>query len=136
MIVEISYGIDAPTVTQTVYQEIAFGRPVSPSERIGPPPEGVAREMMGYTALVETRVARIKHVAICARANRTDTEESPAPEAWRVHASIDNESGDLRGHLPTLFAAAMDYIGRTTDGETSFTMKSDDEAIRFVQRGM
>lgn len=136
MIVEISYGMDPEKRTETIYQEIVFGRPTLPSERIGQPPEGVARAMIGYEQMVSTEVSRLKHISICARANRAETDESPSPDVWRVHVSIENESADLRGHLPILISGAMDFIGRTSDGEITFTLRSDDEAIRFVEKGM
>jgi hypothetical protein len=53
-----------------------------------------------------------------------------------VNVAIANDSDDLRGHLPVLISAAMDYIGQTTEGEVSFTMRGDDEAIRFARKGM
>lgn len=137
LIVEISYGIDPAKVTRTVDQELAFGRPVGAFDRIGPPPEGaVARAMMGYAQLESTEIKREKYVSICARENRAMSNERPPQDFWQVHVTLENESDDLRGHLPVLVSAAMDYIGRTTEGEVTLTMRQDDEAIRFVQRGM
>jgi hypothetical protein len=137
LIVEISYGIDPAKLTRTVNQELAFGRPVGAFDRLGPPPESaVARAMMGYAQLESTEITREKYVSICARENRSMTAERPPQDFWQVHVTIENESRDLRGHLPVLVSAAMDYIGRTTEGEVTLTMRQDDEAIRFVQRGL
>ncbi|MDO8539616.1 MAG: hypothetical protein Q7S40_04185 [Opitutaceae bacterium] len=136
MVVEISYGIGPPHAQRTVYEELAFGRPMTAAERRGPPPEGVAREMMGYTALAETIVLREKHLSICARENHAQAEEKPAEDLWRVDVMIEDESDDLRGHLPVLASAAMDHIGRTTNGATAVTLRSDDDAIRFIRRGL
>jgi hypothetical protein len=137
LVVEIRYGIDPAKVTRTVDQELAFGRPVGAFDRLGSPPEGaVARAMMGYAQLESTEVTREKYVSICARENRAMGTERPPQDFWQVHVTIESESDDLRGHLPVLVSAAMDYIGRTTEGEVTLTMRKDDEAIRFVQRGM
>lgn len=136
LVVEITYGIDPAKVSRVEHQEFVFGRPVMPGDRLGPPPEGVARELMGYSQTVSTEFTREKHVSICARGVRGSAEEQLGEDFWRVHVVIANDSDDLRGHLPVLISAAMDYIGRTTDGEVTMAMRSDDDAIQFVQRGL
>jgi hypothetical protein len=136
LVVEISYGIGPARTQRTVYQELAYGRPVMDAQRLGPPPEGVAREMMGYTELATTTVTHEKHLSICARANRANQDEKPAEDLWRVHVSIENESEDLRGHLAVLTTVAMDHMGRATHGPAAITLRSDDEAIRFVKKGL
>ncbi len=135
MVVEISYGIGPARVQQTVYQEIVNGRPAAAGEGLGPPPEGVARELMGYTALASTTVTREKHLSICARENRSAEAERPSEDLWRVHVSIESDSEDLRGHLPVLAAVAMDHLGRNTEGPTTTTRRDDDGAIRFIRQG-
>lgn len=136
IVVELTYGLGPPRVQRKVYQEIVNGRPMPAGQRVGPPPEGVAREMMGYVALAETTITREKHLSICARTNRADEDEGPAEDLWRVHVTIESESEDLRGHLPVLASVAMDHIGRSTEGALSVTLRSDSEAIRFVRKGM
>ncbi len=136
LVVEITYGIDPAKVSRVEHQEFVFGRPVMPSDRLGPPPEGVARELMGYSETIATEFTREKHVSICGRGGRAIAEEQPGEDFWRVHVVIANDSDDLRGHLPVLISAAMDFIGRTTDGEVTLAMRDDDSAIQFVQRGL
>lgn len=133
--VEVTYGVAAPRVTQTVYQELVHGRPVSASEHIGPPPEGVAREMMGYTALATTTVSHEKHLCIRARENREAPDAAPSADLWRVEVRMASEQEDLRGHLPILAAVAMDRIDRPTDGTQRVQLRADDEALRFIRRG-
>lgn len=135
LIVEIDYGIGPERVQQTVYEEVAFGRPGGGGRLKGPPPEGVMREMMGYSELANTIVVREKHMSICARQKPAGVDEPPV-DVWRVYASIEDEGDDLRGRLPVLASAAMDHMGRTTDGPASVTVRSDDEAIRFIRKGM
>ena len=136
LVVEIAYGIEPPSIKETVTQEIAFGRPVIVGDRLGAAPEGVTRELMGYTEVVSTEIVREKYVTICGRRNATDDTILPASDLWRVDVTIANESQDLRGHLPILISAAMDFIAKSTDGEITIGMRSDDEAVQFVQRGM
>ena len=136
IVVELSYELGPPHVERTVYQEIIHGRSVPVGRRIGPAPEGVAAAAMGYAAVASTTVTREKRLTICARENRAHEDGSPGDDLWRVDVSIEDESEDLRGHLPVLASVAMDHIGRPTDGREAVTMRSDDEAIQFVKKGM
>lgn len=136
LVVEIDYGIGPERVQRTVYEELAYGRPGGGGRLKGAPPEGVAREMMGYTELAETIVVREKHMSICARQYQSADSEAPPVDVWRVYVSIEDEGDDLRGHLPILASAAMDHLGQTTDGPACLTLRSDDEAIRFIRKGM
>ena len=135
LIVEVSYGIEPPRVEVVGTQELIYGRPAAVSEHLGRPPEGVMREMMGYSSEVLTTVVREKYMSICARTNQARADDTPPADLWRVHVRIDSESEDLRGHLPVLISAAMDRMGRNTDGEAEITLQRDDEAIRFVRKG-
>ena len=134
LIVEIDYGMGPERVQHTVYEEVAFGRPGGGGRLKGPPPEGVAREMMGYSELANTVVVREKHMSICAR--KPAGGDEPPIDVWRVYVSIEDEGDDLRGCLPVLASAAMDHMGRSTGGPASVTLRSDDEAIRFIRKGM
>jgi hypothetical protein len=136
MIVDISYGMGPPRTEHTVEQTLVNGRPMGAFQSLGLPPEGVAREVMGYTPLVSTTILREKYLSIHAHDNRQVEADRPAQDLWRVDVRIEDESDDLRGHLPVLIAAAMDHIGRTTDGEATLAMHSDDEAVRFVRKGL
>lgn len=136
LVVEIECGIGPERMQRTVYQELVNGRPARSGELRGAAPEGVAREMMGYTELANTTVLREKHMSICARQNARDAATDQPVEVWRVYVSIEDEGDDLRGHLPVLASAAMDHMGRTTDGAESFELRSDDERVRFIRRGM
>ena len=136
MVVEIDYGIEAPRVQRNVYQELINGRPVPAIRREGPPPEGVAREMMGYSSMATLTVVREKHLSICARENTAREDAQPPADLWRVHVSLENESDDLRGHLPILAAVAMDHVGRATNGPETVTLRRSDEAMRFVRKGL
>jgi hypothetical protein len=136
IVVEISYGIEPPRVQRIGYQEFIYGRPVPATERQALPPEGVAREMMGYTAIASVIVVREKHLSICARQNSSRESAQPAADIWRVHVSLENESDDLRRHLPILASAAMDHLGRSTNGPAKLTLRSNDEAVRFIRDGL
>lgn len=136
LVVEIAYGIGPERVQQTVYQRLSNGRPVPATEERGPAPTGVAREMMGYAELTDTRVLREKFLSLRAHESQPREVGRPTYDVWSVDVSMEDEGGDLRGHLPLLLTAAMDRIGRSTDGTVAVTLRSDDPAVRFVRRGM
>jgi hypothetical protein len=91
---------------------------------------------MGYTQMAFTTVRREKHLSICARENPPPGGDHPPADLWQVHVSIDDESDDLRGQLPVLASVAMDYIGHTTSRPEARTLRSDDEAIQFIRKGL
>lgn len=136
LVVEISYGVGPPRVEQRVEQELVFGRPVSAGDRWGAPPEGVTREIMGYTPVVSARVLRSKHLSIRVRENRSRDPSSPPEDIWRVEVSMETEGSDLRGHLPVLAAVAMEHLGRATDGPAELQVRSDGAPVQFIQRGL
>lgn len=136
LIVEIDYGLGPERVHRDVYQELQFGRPVPAGERRSPPPEGVAAAVTGYAETANITVLREKHMSICARRNAAATGEDQSEDVWRVHVAIEDEGEDLRGHLPVLVSAAMDHLGRSTEGPASVVLRSDDEAVRFIRKGL
>ena len=133
IVVEISYGMGDEEVERTVYQEIAYGRPVPADGRIGVPPPGVAREMMGYAQIASSVVHREKYLSLRACTNRA-TGTQPPEDLWQVHASLEDGSDDLRGSLLVLATAAMEHIGYSTNGPVTLTLRSDDDAIQFMRR--
>jgi hypothetical protein len=140
LVIEIAYGLDPAVVTSSPARPIAHGKPMLPGDLIGAPPAGVTRAVMGYDERIETETSRAKHVSICARRNRAesdaDSAASPEPDLWRVQVEIADASRDLRGHLPVLLSAAMGYFGTTTAGPVVVALRAADDAIHFVQRGL
>jgi hypothetical protein len=135
MIVEVVYGMDAPRVKLEEYQTPVFGNPaLPPGQRIdaSPIPE---KELVGYDQVTHAVLVREKHLSIYGRERTAPDEHTPPREIWRVDASIEDESADLRGYLPILASAAMDQIGHTTDSITT-TVHADGDAIRFIRRGL
>jgi hypothetical protein len=151
IVVEIDYGMAAPRVTYetTVVPVFApVGRtrlghePALSDEKsdslarkaaVAQPPQ---RELIGYEEISRPVVVHEKHLSISGRENKAPAEGRPPLEIFRVHASIENASKDLRGHLPVLASAAMEKIGRTTDGTVIATLHPGDDAIGFIRKGM
>lgn len=132
-VVEIDYGLGPPRTTRKVYQELVFGRPVPASEGPRPAPEGVAREMMGYAPMANIAERREKHLLVSVRENRSRAKAAAPTELWRVRVGIESEGEDLRGHLPLLMTAAMEQLGRESDGAMTIALRDDDAAVELVR---
>lgn len=54
-------------------------------------------------------------------------------EAWTVTVATIDESSDLRSYIPLLAAAALPYVGETTDGAVMVRLKADDEKVQYLR---
>jgi hypothetical protein len=134
MVVEIEYGMAPPKVKYEPCNRPIIARPKDlPDGRATMDP---TKEVVGYEDFVYPVVTREKHLSVCGRENKQPGEGRPPAEIWRVEVSISDESHDLRGYLPILASAAMDEIGRNSDGTATTTLKENDESIRFIKKGM
>lgn len=148
LVIEVEYGMDNPRVRFDVVQAPVYSG-VVPEEAVRQYPAANAPEITGGGGLTVGRLRgvdhsmvtvpvtiREKHLTVSGRENRPAVEGRPPPEVFRVSASIEDESEDLRGSLPVLAAAAMDKIGQPTEGEATATIREDSEAVIFIRRGM
>lgn len=134
MIVEIEYGMAPPKVKYEECNRPIIARPKNvPDGRAVMDP---TREVVGYEDFVYPVIIREKHLSVCGRENRQASEGRMPAEIWRVDVSIEDESHDLRGYLPILASAAMNEIGRNTEGTATTTLKENDESVRFIKKGM
>jgi hypothetical protein len=147
LVVEVEYGIDPARVRYDILRVALYGR-VQPDPSIRQVSNPRAPEVTNQSAGIPTGrpgdfqevavpvTVREKHLTVSGRENRPATEGRPPPEVFRVSASIEDQSTDLRGALPVLASAIMDQIGRQTDGTTVATIREDDEAVDFIRRGL
>jgi hypothetical protein len=134
MIVEVDYGIAPPRV-----KLIEYSRTVLSVPRVGADVPSVSdepRRVIGHEEFARAVVVREKHLSICGRDNKPPTATAPPAEIWRVEVSIEDTGNDLRGYLPILASVAMDEIGSNTDGVTTTRIGGNDEAIRFIKKGL
>jgi hypothetical protein len=149
MIVEIDYGMEPPRMKlEEVDLQKIDGVAAAASAQAAPVrnSDGSYRADMpdGRTACdggetepeLRPVVVCEKYMSVTGRENHAAADGRPAPELWRVHVSIEDESRDLRDYLPVLLSVAMDEIGKDTGGGQTVTLSEQDEAIRFIKRGM
>ncbi len=89
---------------------------------------------MGDSIQQVTVVTYEKHLSLSARENKPNADSGPAQEVWMVDLHSEGSSRDLRKTLPVLAAAAIDYIGKETDGPQNVKLKEDDGAVEFVKQ--
>jgi hypothetical protein len=75
-----------------------------------------------------------KHLSLSARENQPDLDGGPPKEVWSVDLRSEGSSHDLRKSIPVLAAAAIDYIGKETNGAQTIKLKEDDGAVEFVKQ--
>lgn len=75
-----------------------------------------------------------KHLSLSARENKANADSGPPQEVWTVDLHSEGSSHDLRKTLPVLAAAAIDYIGKETNGAQTIKLKEDDGAVEFVKQ--
>ncbi len=54
-------------------------------------------------------------------------------EVWTVAVATIDDSADLRSYIPLLAAAALPYLGETTDGAVMVKVREDDEKVKFLR---
>lgn len=147
LVVEVDYGIDPARVRYEIVKVPLYGkaRPeiAVRSRRTASAPEvegggwGITTAPLGeYEEVPVMTTVREKHLTISGRENKPVAEGKLPPEVFRVSASIDDESPDLRASLPVLASAVMDQLGQTTDGTATAKVKEDGDAVKFIRRGM
>jgi len=100
-------------------------------------PGPITTELVGYSQEARTVVINEKYMVLTAKENKlTETGDAPAQEIWSVTVKNEDESSDLREYLPVMAASAADYIGSDTEDSTTIKLKSDDEVVAFIKRGI
>ncbi len=97
----------------------------------------------GYVpqVLSEIRFKEIEETTYTKELHLVATEKKPAePNAqqrvWDISISYQDEDPDLEKAMPLLAAAACDRIGTNTDGPITVRLRSKDEVVAFINRGM
>jgi len=154
MVIEVDYGIEPPrrefkVVEQPVFATIQepsrieyvqtvdpkTGRAVRYAVRV---PGRRTQELVGYQEKVIPIVINEKYLELTAKENHLANLDGDVQgdELWAVRVRNEDENDDLREYLPIMASAATDYIGEDTGTETKVKLKSTDEVVQFVKRGL
>lgn len=125
LVIEIDFGmvptgLKQETVVMPVYSQVESETP----------------EVIGYRSVVYPVAHHDKYLTIIAHVRDTRADERTMSIAWRVQASIQDETEDLRNCLPILAAAVMEQIARDTKGAEEMTLAKNDPLVTFVKTGL
>lgn len=153
MVIEVDYGMEPPRQEVRIFEVPEYRTIRGPgyytTQQVFNPqtnttttvrvyvPGPVSTELVGYSQQTRTIVINEKYMVLTAKQNKlAESGDSPAAELWSVTVKNEDESNDLREYLPIMASAATDYIGEDTEKATTVRLKSDDEVIGFVKKGL
>lgn len=87
----------------------------------------------GYFEMVPTYE---KYLRVTAHANTPTVEGHPAMEIWRIDATTESGTYDLRPSLPVLVAASIDHLGQDSHGQKTVHVKETDANVAATKRGL
>ena len=144
LVINIAYGTAPPNVEfKTVRNPNAPGsihNPIGsrgrasrryPTVPYGTRPQDVVRTQ---TEVIPVTIYE-KYLQITAIDNREKVDLEDAPRAWQVTVKNRDESDDLDKYLPLMAAAAIEYVGTSTESQEIITLKEDDREVNFVKAG-
>ncbi|MBI5767681.1 MAG: hypothetical protein HZA93_07785 [Verrucomicrobia bacterium] len=150
LVIELDFGLTEPrpilqevdvpvfAVPQDQRNQTAVVRPASSvpprdDERVNGNAEG---QFIGFADATQTEVVTEKHLSVSCRENHPAAPGRPPHELWRVTASIESSSRDLREALPVLATAVMQRLGSDTGGTVTDSLASRAPDITFIKKGL
>jgi hypothetical protein len=155
VVIDIDYGMDAPrvkfqTMSKPMILQTGGDTKTETVERIVQDPNGNAvivtqkmevyvpgsTEVVGVQEEVTPVIVYEKYLKVSARENKEAVEGRAPPEVWSVNVSAEDMSQELRKYIPILASASADYIGTNTKESKPVKVGENDEAVKFVKKGM
>ena len=139
MMIEVDFGMKAPRQEAKI-----IDRPSSVGLGTGGLNRGVGlsggsriTEISTYETKVVTQTVVEKYLELTAKENMIgQAGDAPPQQIWNVRVVNDDKGDNLREYMPILIASATDYIGEDTVTSMDIELKSDDEVVKFVKRGI
>lgn len=151
VIVEIEYGVEAPSVRMErtsvpIYSQSGGGVKYNPLpvpiangsvlQRTIPVYDAPDSQLVGYQEVVTPVAVYEKFLHISARENKPKTDGATPTEIWSVNTTLEDESKDIRKYLPLLASASMESIGTDTGSRKTIKLKESDQNVDFVKKGL
>jgi len=154
MVIEVEYGMEPPRREFKVVEEPVFATVREPDrlQRVSSvdPKTGKvvtyvvrvpgrrSQEVVGYQERVIPIVINEKYLELTAKEHiiANPDGDTQCEEYWSVRVRNEDESDDLREYLPIMAASAADYLGEDTGTEQKVKLKSNDEVVEFIKRGL
>ncbi len=152
MVIEVDYGMEPPRQEVRVFEVPEYRTIRGPGSYVLQQIKGsdgkirtvrvyvpgrVSTELIGYSQEARSILINEKYLVLTAKQNTlAESGDVSAEELWSVTVKNEDESTDLREYLPIMASAATDYIGTDTQDATTVKLKSDDEVVAFVKKGL
>ena len=92
-------------------------------------------KIVGYEKHMKPVTRYQKFLRITARVNRPEKKDDSPVYAWSVYVTSKDERDDIRKYLPVLAAAAVRYVGESTDEQEEIRLDGKDEVVAFIKGG-
>lgn len=153
LIITIDYGMETPrirfdTMTKPVYTETSdetitvrepvmdgLGNIIGYRESVRVEKAGRS-ELLNMESEVVPEIVYEKYLRISARENVQTAEGRTPAELWSVNVSAEDTSKELRKYIPIMASASADYIGTNTRAAVPVRVGENDEAVKFVKKGL
>ncbi len=152
MVIEVDYGMEPPRQEIKIVEEPVFQTVRGPGRYVTQQvtdsqgrvrtiqvyvPGRVSNELVGYRERAISTIVNEKYLVLTSKENLMEQSgDKPAEELWSVTVTNEDESDNLREYLPIMASAATDYIGEDTQTAQKVKLKSDDEVVAFVKKGL
>ena len=93
------------------------------------------QRIVGYEKHMRPVTRFQKFLRITARINHPGQEDGAPAYAWSIYVTSKDESDDIRKYLPVLTAAAVRYIGESTNEQVEIRLDGKDEVVAFIKGG-
>ena len=92
-------------------------------------------KIVGYEKHVKPVTRFQKFLRITARVNHPKQDDDAPAYAWSVYVTSKDESDEVRKYLPVLAAAAVRYIGESTNEQVEIRLNGKDEVVALIKGG-
>ncbi len=141
MMIEVDFGMKAPRQEAEIVDRPTNiglnGSGLGSRSGIGLSGGSRVTDISTYESKVVTKTVVEKYLELTARENIVNQAGDAQPQQiWNVRVINEDKGDNLREYMPILIASATDYIGEDTGSSTEIELKSDDEVVKFVKRGL
>lgn len=91
------------------------------------------QRIVGYEKQFKRVTHYQKFLRITAQVNHPGQNGDTPAYAWSVYITNKDKSNDIRKYLPVLAAAAVRYIGETTNDQVEIRLNEKDEVVEFIK---
>jgi hypothetical protein len=138
VVVLTEFGISEPKVStdiQTANRGAWVEKPTGLKDASGKPVVSRTYETVGTSVQASTTTTYVRRLTAVAYDFRA-YKQGQQVQLWKVSATSEGPSNDLRTALPVLMAAARPYFGKSSGKQVSVTLKENAPEVVAVRTGV